>query len=54
MSDMWPSYVTADGRHNIENNPYLEGMDYSHQWVNHSTNFVNPANGAHTQRIEGV
>eukprot|EP00644_Phytophthora_capsici_P015370 jgi/Phyca11/113720/e_gw1.24.401.1 len=40
--------------HNIENNPYLAGMDYSHQWVNHSTSFVNPDYGVHTQRTEGV
>ncbi|OWY98175.1 hypothetical protein PHMEG_00031121 [Phytophthora megakarya] len=24
MSDMWPSYVTADGSHSLENSPFLE------------------------------
>ncbi|KAG1704259.1 hypothetical protein DVH05_006268 [Phytophthora capsici] len=53
MSDMWPSYVSADGHHNIENNPFLAGMDYSHEWVNDSPNFVDSQTGARTQRIEG-
>ncbi|OWZ01634.1 hypothetical protein PHMEG_00026941, partial [Phytophthora megakarya] len=54
ISDMWSSYVTADGSHNIENNPYIDGMGYTHNWNSHSRNFVNSATGAHTQRIEGV
>ena len=40
--------------HTLENNPLLEGMRYTHQWVNHSLHFVDPITGAHTNRIEGV
>lgn len=43
VSDMWPSYE------DLQNIP---GMNYSHQTVNHSENFVNPATGEHTQTIE--
>ncbi|ETV80994.1 hypothetical protein H257_06428 [Aphanomyces astaci] len=54
MSDKFGSYVSTNERHTLANNPALAGMGYTHQWVNHSENFVNAANGAHTQGIEGV
>ena len=55
MTDMWKSYVTGEnGAHNLENNRWLTDMGYTHRWVNHSENFVNPDNGAHTQGIEGA
>ena len=33
---------------------HLDQLGYSHYSVNHSQNFIDPATGCHTQRIEGV
>ena len=42
ISDEWGAYRGLEGW----------GMDYTHLTVNHSENFVNPNNGAHTQNVE--
>lgn len=42
-SDSWPAYSQIDK---------IEGKNYTHFWVNHSKNFVNPENGSHTQHVE--
>ncbi|OWZ06999.1 hypothetical protein PHMEG_00020667 [Phytophthora megakarya] len=61
MSDQFNSYVTEVQRgrrkghlYTLENNKMLAGMQYTHQWVNHSQTFVDPTTGACTNRIEGV
>ena len=42
ISDLWPAYGRI---------PAL-GMNYTHETVNHSTNFIDPNTGAHTQNVE--
>ena len=44
-SDCWAAYNNID---------QLEGMNYKHDTVNHSKNFVDPESGCHTQRIEST
>src|SRR5690349_1624543 len=43
MSDEWRAYI---------NIPTWAGFNYTHRTINHQENFVNPINGANTQRIE--
>lgn len=45
VSDGWAAYNYID---------QIDGMNYSHQVVNHSENFVDPTTGAHTQTIESM
>lgn len=45
LSNVWNSYV------GIEKIP---GMNYQHLTVNHSENFVDPDERAHTQRVESM
>ncbi|KAH9126040.1 hypothetical protein LEN26_009473 [Aphanomyces euteiches] len=54
MSDKFASYVSSNGRHNPSTNARLSHKNFSHFWVHHSENFVDPATGAHTQTIEGL
>lgn len=55
ISDKWKAYVAGQNdEFNLSNNELLAGMHYSHQWVNHQQNFVDPITGAHTQSIESV
>ncbi|ETL37838.1 hypothetical protein L916_10522, partial [Phytophthora nicotianae] len=56
MSDMFATYVCQRGStwHTLENNRSLRSMKYSHSWVNHSENFVDPLSGTHTNTIEGL
>lgn len=42
-SDSWPSYSKIEE---------IDGKNYTHFWVNHSKNFINPENGSHTQSVE--
>ncbi|KCZ81465.1 hypothetical protein H312_01138 [Anncaliia algerae PRA339] len=44
FTDQWPSYISFFGDQNI----------YSHNFVNHSLNFVDPVDGTHTQTIESL
>jgi transposase-like protein len=60
-SDMWSAYIkeskTKSGQtrtHSLENNALLGEMKYTHQWVCHDDNFVDPVTGVHTNEIEGV
>lgn len=46
MSDAWKSYK------NLEK--YLPDLDLTHQFVNHTENFVDPDTGCHTQNIESL
>ena len=43
VSDLWRAYNRI---------PTIPGMNYVHETVNHSENFVDPITGANTQRIE--
>jgi len=50
MSDEWRAYLFGIPRMlNVFNQPL-----YMHTVVNHSQNFVNPADGTHTQNVESL
>ena len=46
ISDSWRGYLNME--------TLLNDKNFTHLQVNHSENFVNPDNGAHTQSIEGL
>ena len=48
------SLIYTDGWKAYSGLEKLDGMDYSHNWVNHKLNFVDPSNGTHTQGIESI
>ncbi|KAJ8530380.1 hypothetical protein ON010_g14534 [Phytophthora cinnamomi] len=56
LSDMFATYVCERGgkQHTLANKRSLAGMHYSHSWVNHTLNFVDPVTGTHTNTIEGL
>ncbi|OWZ14552.1 hypothetical protein PHMEG_00011952, partial [Phytophthora megakarya] len=61
MSDMFKPYVTEvqncfrkGAPHTLENNKHLPDMSYSHQWLNHTHNFVDPSTNAQSNPSEGV
>ena len=53
---MFSTYVSEQKNitHTLANNPALVDMQYSHSFVNHSLNFVDPTDGTHTNTIEGL
>ncbi|ETK72136.1 hypothetical protein L917_20442, partial [Phytophthora nicotianae] len=40
--------------HTLKNNRILKSMHYTHSWVNHSLNFVDPITGTHRNAFEGL
>ncbi|OWZ10964.1 hypothetical protein PHMEG_00016087, partial [Phytophthora megakarya] len=54
MSDMFATCVCKRGtkEHTLENNRTLQSVWYSHSWVSHSENFVDPLTETHTKCLD--